>query len=353
MKTPNYNKGATLYNVVYGVIEYNPPDTIYDYESMYSLISPFILTREKFEEGVKESILTTRPVLPVVTLDTDSKVETNQEMNDDTLSSYLLPEKKPPQNTITISFNDPPSLHPPQNRPSATSSIKTVLPSHQPDPLFWNIYVAINGTVEYQYLNGKYTNFITDEKQKIVNYISAQVALKTPQIKIFMKLNKMSGVSIKELLSGILSNQPITFKDISIYCFFYKINITFINREKRMYFVVEGKTEEQTSSGTGIYIEFSILPPRPSPHLPTATVAVKNYKYTLITEDALPRKQTELTEQYYKLENLTKPFGAISSYKVEELKAIAEKLNIVIDTDSKVKKNDLYNMIDEKIKEVV
>ena len=34
-------------------------------------------------------------------------------------------------------------------------------------------------------------------------------------------------------------------------------------------------------------------------------------------------------------------------------KAIAEKLNIVIDTDSKVKKNDLYNMIDEKIKEVV
>ena len=69
MITPNYNKGELLYNIVFGIIEYNSPHTVVDYDSMYNLISPFILTKEIFEAGVKP----TQPIVSFITKQEEKK----------------------------------------------------------------------------------------------------------------------------------------------------------------------------------------------------------------------------------------------------------------------------------------
>ena len=266
MKTPNYNKGELLYNIVFKRIEYDPPNTVFDYDTMYKLISPFILTKEVFEEGVKPP---TQSNIPYI-IKPEEKIEILQPVINSTLQNRITityDEKQPLQYPplSTSSYIRPP-LPPPQNRPSQPTRPNMLNehvvkpptpppPSHQIDPLFWNIYIAINGSCEYECLNGKYTNFIVDEKQRIVNHISSQLSLKTTTIKTFMKQNKITGVSMKEMLSGILSNQSVSFKDVSLYCLFYKINITFVNDEKRMYFKVEGEPE----SGENVYIDFLLF----------------------------------------------------------------------------------------------
>jgi len=350
MKIPIYNKSDLLYNLVFGKIQYIPPNKIVDYDSMYSLISPFILTKELFEKRV---ISTNKIITPIVT-NPDFKNEMKETQTE---------MKNSMENRITITFNEnPPSSYiPPSNNLQAqliqpVSSTKPIPPSHQSDPLFWNIYIAINGIDEYQSFNGKYTKFIVDEKQKIVNYISTQVSLKTNEIKAFMKENKITGVSMKEMLSGILSNEPVNFKNVSLYCLFYKINITFVNNDKRIYLEVKSFLNEYNN----VYIEFYLK----SPHdisLPAKNqsacippkVLIKTYKYIVITNNFEKQKIMTKIEEYYKLESVTKPIGGISLYKVEDLKIILEKLNINLNNDSKLKKNELYNMIDEKIKEII
>jgi len=349
MKTPIYNKSELLYNLVFGKIEYNPPYSVFDYESMYKLISPFMLTNDVFEAGVKP------PPRIIVTPD----IMNSEELKEATKTEVVVVDPGHPTR-ITVTFDEKPhsrhsSLPPSKNQVSSQRllepilpkepEIKIIPPSHQLDPLFWNIYIAIHGIREYECLNGKYTNFIVDEKQRIVNSISAQVSLKTTYIKSFMKQNKITGISMKEMLSGILSNDPVTFKDVSLYCLFYKTNITFVNHDKRMYFKVEGGENEENND---IYIELYLKTQQRDPPAP-----VKTYKYIVITDKQVVVATMAQMEKYYKLESLSKPLGPLSGYKVEDLKTIVEQLNIKIDGDSKIKKNDLYNMIDERIKEVV
>lgn len=355
MKTPIYNKGELLYNIVFKNIDYHPVNTVLDYDTMYKLISPFMLTKEVFDAGIKpytqpNILYITKPeeiLQPIINSDLQNRITISYDEKPDIQcpSSYIRPPLPPSQNQ---------SIQPSRSIMLKEPVVKIPPPSHQNDPLFWNIYIAINGICEYECLNGKYINYIIDEKQKIVNHISSQVSLKTTIIKTFMKQNKITGISMKEMLSGILSNQSVSFKDVSIYCLFYKINITFVNHEKRMYFKVDG----EPYTGNNIYIEFSVIPPRLTPNnkvppIPQSTFVVKTYKYMVITNDNDIEAQIVRIKDYYKLESSLKPVGAISSYKVEDLKTIAEQLNISIDSDSKIKKNELYNIIDEKIKEVV
>ena len=45
----NKEKAALLYNIVFGYTDYNKPAVTFDYEYLYTLIHPFIITKELFE----------------------------------------------------------------------------------------------------------------------------------------------------------------------------------------------------------------------------------------------------------------------------------------------------------------
>jgi hypothetical protein len=67
-------------------------------------------------------------------------------------------------------------------------------------------------------------------------------------------------------------------------------------------------------------------------------------KYKLQFENIGEYKVNELRNKYMVLEHYSKYMKSVSSYKVEELEAMAEKLNI-FDEMKKYKKSELYENI--------
>jgi energy-converting hydrogenase A subunit M len=76
---------------------------------------------------------------------------------------------------------------------------------------------------------------------------------------------------------------------------------------------------------------------------------MKEYKYIILTDEDKIKEATS----YYNIENISKPLLSSSSYKVDQLKEIARSLNIDIKEMTKIKKNELYNLIDEYLKEII
>ena len=56
----------------------------------------------------------------------------------------------------------------------------------------------------------------------------------------------------------------------------------------------------------------------------------------------------DIKYKYYLINTAEKPLNSVSTYKIQELKDIAELFNI--DTSKKMDKNTLYNEINYKIK---
>lgn len=296
-------KSNMLYNIVFGLADYEPPSLISNYDNLYELIQPFILTKELYEKETTASAAAAAaiPVESLITLPpTESPIFTSQPVE---LHS-ILKEKT--------------QIKPPTTR--------TPLLNDQCDPIFWCIYVLLNGISEYEFLRGRYINHITEEKQKIVNFLKSNDDI----VKPFMKKSKITGVSMKEMLSEILSNEPIDFKNAPLFCLFYKIDIIFTNPEKRIYFIVECGQE----TAAKIHVEYSLK--RSSTSTPSSTNKIK----FMILSDETKIKQIN---EFYKIENPNKPLAAISNYKVDELKEIAQKVGIEI--APKMKKNEIYETI--------
>jgi hypothetical protein len=355
-----------LYNVLYGFVKYEDPPAITDYDNLYSLIQPFILTKKIFEENshiqnklIEDSLLDETTIIlqmpPVSSM--QNKCQLPHEPHSQSQSS--LPPHPPQQlfcNQSLLLQKTPPPLPPPlqthqqQELPlhQPTSQLQTCVSqpissvnfipiNNQPDPLFWCIYIFINGIKEYQHLNGQYTNYIIKEKQKITNYMKLNDSI----VKPFLKQNKITGILMKEMLSGILSNEPIDFKNAILYCLFYKINITFISHEKRLSFIIKSSDSIDTNN---LYIEISL-----KTQIQSSPNKMKEYKYIILTDEDKIKEATS----YYNIENISKPLLSSSSYKVDQLKEIARSLNIDIKEMTKIKKNELYNLIDEYLKEII
>jgi len=213
--------------------------------------------------------------------------------------------------------------------------------NNQSDPLFWYMFISINGINEYQYLNGRYTNRIMEEKQKLVNFIKVNDI----SIKPFLKKNKITGISLKTMLSGVLSNEPVDFKNIILYCYFYKINMTFVNFDKRVYFTVCGNEEDGGNDTCMYYIEFSLKTSTPETNTSATPNIVKKYKYSILTDE----DKIKQSKSYFGIDNVDKPISAMTSYKICELTEIAQQLGLLNgkDGDVKMKKNNLYKLITE------
>ena len=173
------------------------------------------------------------------------------------------------------------------------------------DLLFWTIYKIVNKDL----INTTSSNFKTEKDFKIKSIEDLR------KIKSKLKTYKISLIDVE--------NQLLNDKKIGLQAFFalallFDLNIFYITNNK--------------------FYEFNCNPD-------SSVTVIKNNSNNITIED---NGIDYYRENYFQIENLSKPIKSITSYNKNELLVIAKKLN-VNDIQDKINKKDLYEKILTKI----
>jgi hypothetical protein len=190
------------------------------------------------------------------------------------------------------------------------------IPKEQ-DSLFWCYYIISSGESSYELINVR--NSLVAKQIKI-NYVN-----KIRMNKQVVKTYKFD--TITNIESNLAIDNNINIKSVMSLCAIDKINIIFISR-KTYYELLMNDTEP-------IYIIREM-----------DYQSKYNKKYGF--EIANPNLLEEIRTTLYKLETLDKPVKALSSYKLQDLIDICNKLAIEIkriDSGKNKTKNELYESL--------
>ena len=185
------------------------------------------------------------------------------------------------------------------------------------DSLFWCYYIISSGETSYEMINVK--NSLVAKQLKI-NYVN-----KIRMNKQIIKTYKFD--TITNIESNLANDNNINIKTIMSLCAIDKINIIFVTR-KTYYELLMNDNEP-------IYIIKEVE---------NQTKYNKKYGFEIANQNSLEEIRTTL----YKLETLDKPIKALSSYKVQDLINICNKLAIEFkrtDTGKNKTKNELYESL--------
>ena len=202
---------------------------------------------------------------------------------------------------------------------------------YQKDSLFWCIYIIVHGYNDYNNIIRNYGVRQLEEKQKIFEYI------KENKLNIKNTNYKITNVSISEMMSEFIT----VHKETSILCLiamvvYYNINIIIVDLDNHTMLEFWSNKEEIPNHNNDYKRNTYVLYKR------------KNGKYKLRIENITTTKISEMRDEYIVLESYNKPLKSISSYKVNELEIMIKKLGICME-EKKYKKNELYEMIEQKI----
>ena len=185
------------------------------------------------------------------------------------------------------------------------------------DSLFWCYYIISCGESNYEMMNVK--NCLVAKQLKI-NYVN-----KIRMNKQVVKTYKFD--TITNIESNLANDNNININSVMTLCAIDKINIIFIRRNT--YFELLMNDTEP------IYI---------IRELDNQSKYSKKYGYEIANPSLLDEIRTTL----YKIETLGKPIKALSSYKLQDLIDICNKLAIQIkrnDSDKNKSKNELYESL--------
>jgi hypothetical protein len=203
------------------------------------------------------------------------------------------------------------------NRLKENDKKQTIFYPKENDSLFWCYFIIKNGEIKYETLNNK--NIVITKQLKI------DLINKIRDNKSIVKTYKFDTISNIE--NNIVNDNYINIKSIMTLCAIEKINLIFIS--KKTYF------ELLMCDNKPIYIIREKL---------LHNNYTKNYGFELANNDTIE----EIRNTLYKIDNLYKPIKIISSYKLQDLIDICDKLAIEIinkDTNKKKTKNELYETI--------
>lgn len=189
----------------------------------------------------------------------------------------------------------------------------------KPDTLFWCVYIALHGMKEYNQIGLHYGNVEIEEKQKMV-----ELMRKTPNI-IKNANKKITKVSSQEIMSDFMTNKRTTVDMLMIFAVYNNMRIILVNVDNK-----NQPDKSYTILGSQIYTQ-------------TIVIYKKNNYYGLEMEYQ-EQKMEEILTNLFCMEQIDRPLKAITNYKIDELEAIAYKLNVDY-TTSKLKKQELYNAI--------
>lgn len=195
-----------------------------------------------------------------------------------------------------------------------------ISPRHQ-DTLFWCLFIIHFGYKEYLQVDRNYGVKELEEKQKIYEFI------KNNPTKAKETNYKITNVAIQEMLSELMIPQKQTsMLSLIGLIAYYNVNLFIINEETKCMLEFWANAEMKTDTLTYIIYKSS------------------DGKYKLQFENIGEYKVIELRNKYMVLEHYSKYMKSVSGYKVEELEAMAQKLNI-FDETKKYKKSELYENI--------
>jgi hypothetical protein len=226
-------------------------------------------------------------------------------LNDTNMSSYL---KYKLINTINKSREY-------KNKQEPTK--QSIFFPKESDSLFWCYYIISSGEINYEMMNVK--NWLVAKQMKI-NYVT-----KIRTNKQVVKIYKFD--SISNIESNLANDHNINIKSVMTLCAIDKINIIFISRNT-YYELLMNDTEP-------IYIIREVE---------NNSKYSKKYGFEIANMNLLE----EIRSKLYKVETLDKPLKALSSYKLQDLIYICNKLAIHIkhfDTGKNKTKNELYESL--------
>uniref|UniRef100_A0A6C0LP36 Uncharacterized protein n=1 Tax=viral metagenome TaxID=1070528 RepID=A0A6C0LP36_9ZZZZ len=212
-------------------------------------------------------------------------------------------------------FFDKPKNGPCLNKPAVIEIKKKLtlfLPQNANDSLFWCFYIMKNGIISYEMMPHK--NVIGEKKIKF-EYVESLVR----KNKDFIKKYKFTTISNIE---NVLANEnKLDLGTFITLCALENLNIIFVN--KKTYF-------ELTTNESDIkYIVRNV-----------------NGIYGFETGEAADIEK--IKSESIKIDNICKPLKSISSYKVNELIEMNNKLGLDIkhgNNDKNKTKNDLYEQL--------
>jgi hypothetical protein len=205
------------------------------------------------------------------------------------------------------------------NQENKRKSVSTQYFPRKPDTLFWCIYIALYGMKEYDQIGIHYGNIEIKEKQKMVELMK-----KTPNL-IKNANKKITKVLSQEIMSDFMTNKHTTVDMLMIFAVYNNMRIIFVNVDNK-----NQPDKSYTILGSQIYTQ--------------TTVIYKKNKYYGLEMDYQEQKMEEVLNNLFCMEQIDKPLKAITNYKIDDLEAIAYKLNMDF-TSSKLKKQELYNAI--------
>jgi len=193
---------------------------------------------------------------------------------------------------------------------------KNICIPNQQDTLFWCYYMIVNGDTAYELLNNK--NSLVAKQMKI------DLILLIRKNKDILKTYKFD--TITNIESNLANDNCINIKTFLALCAIANINIFYTS--KKTYF-------ESLMNDTAVVYIVSEIQSHSKYH--------NKYGHYL----ASPLDVDEIRNSLYKLDKIDKPIKALSSYKVEDLIKMCEKLAInIINSNGKTKsKKDLYESI--------
>ena len=181
------------------------------------------------------------------------------------------------------------------------------------DPLFWCIYILLNGYTQYVEIDRHYGNVEMNEKQKLIEHIQKNPALFKNSIR------KITKVIIQEIMSDLMTNKKTSFEIANAFGLYYQKKITFLYEKNKSYMVVG----EQTAPNLNIYITED---------------KYHNVKWGIKLND----ESTLVWSEWFCIENPFKPLKSIGYYKLNELEEMAKKYQFY---DNKKKRKQNYTML--------
>ena len=185
------------------------------------------------------------------------------------------------------------------------------------DTLFWCYYIIINGIQNYEKL---FNNTYKEEKQQKINFIE-----KMRNHKDILKKYKFKKT---ELEADLAYSDTISIRSFLAMCAIENKNIALL-KNRCLYTLISNDSQ----------------------NIDIVKMNEHRFGCLLLDEKEKTKLFNEYTGKYWLIDNISKPIAGKSCYKLLQLQDIAKKLNIPIinENGKKLKKIDLYNLINEKI----
>ena len=194
---------------------------------------------------------------------------------------------------------------------------ESVVPENN-DHLFWCCYIGYYGLEKYNELKHRSGNIGMAEKQKISEHFKV-----APNV--LKNINqKMTKARAQEIMSEIMVNEKISLNALPAFALYYKMRILII-KEDRIYLDISNREKD--------YDKTILL----------RKTKDKTYALDL---NANHEKIAKIEENCILLFSNEKPLKAISNFKMDELKDLADRVNIEV--EDKVSKTELYGLISRK-----